>query len=108
MHLIGGNHIEVSFAASDISSDGGLLSFQNIESHTGIIKAVAKCIGDTRHHSYVNHSLEEIAAQRVYQIVDGYEDANNCNTSFVFNPFHYLASFQYNHPLASTIANTYG
>ena len=72
--------VEVSFTAADISSDGGLLLVKNIESKTGIIKALAKCIEDTRHQSYVDHSLEEIAAQRVYQIVAGYEDANDCNT----------------------------
>lgn len=72
--------IELSFTASDISSDGGLLLVKNIESQTGIIKALANCIGDTRHQGYVDHSFEEIAAQRVYQIVAGYEDANDCNT----------------------------
>jgi hypothetical protein len=72
--------IEVSFAASEISSDGGLLLVKDIEHQTGIIKALVSCIADTRHQSYVDHSLEEIAAQRVYQIVAGYEDANDCNT----------------------------
>ena len=58
--------IEVSFSASHISSDGGLLLVKDIETQSGIIKALAKCIGDTRDQSYVDHSLEEIAAQRVY------------------------------------------
>ena len=49
--------IEVSFTASDISSDGGLLLVKDIENQTGIIKALAKCIGDTRDQSYVDHSL---------------------------------------------------
>ena len=72
--------IEVSFTASEISSDGGLLLVKNIEHQTGIIKSLVSCIEDTRHQSYVDHTLEEIAAQRVYQIVAGYEDANDCNT----------------------------
>ena len=72
--------VEVGFTASDISSDGGLLLVKDIKNQTGIIKALAKCIGDTRHQSYVDHSLEEIAAQRVYQILAGYEHANDCNT----------------------------
>ncbi len=72
--------VEVSFTASEISSDGGLLLIKDIERQTGIIKALVSCIEDTRHQSYVDHSLEEIAAQRVYQIVAGYEDANDCNT----------------------------
>ena len=72
--------VEVGFTASHISSDGGLLLVKDIEKQTGIIKALVNCIGDMRHQSYVDHSLEEIAAQRVYQIVAGYEDANDCNT----------------------------
>lgn len=71
--------IEVSFCASEISSDGGLLLVKDIESRIGIVKSLVSCIHDTRHQSYVDHSFEEIAAQRVYQIVAGYEDANDCN-----------------------------
>jgi hypothetical protein len=72
--------VEVSFTASEISSDGGLLLVKDIEGQAGIIKALVSCIEDTRHQSYIEHTLEEIAAQRVYQIVAGYEDANDCNT----------------------------
>ena len=72
--------VEVGFTASDISSDGGLLLVKDIETQSGIIKALVNCIEDTRHQSYVDHSLEEIAAQRVYQILAGYEHANDCNT----------------------------
>ena len=76
---IDNKRVEVSFTASDISSDGGLLLVKQIESEIGIIKAVVSCINDTRHQGYINHTLEEIAAQRVYQIVAGYEDANDCD-----------------------------
>lgn len=76
---IDNKRVEVSFTASDISSDGGLLLVKEIESQIGIIKAVVSCINDTRHPGYINHSLEEIAAQRVFQIVAGYEDANDCD-----------------------------
>ena len=71
--------VEVSFTASEISSDGGLLLIKDIENQTGIIRAIVSCIEDNRHQSYIDHSLEEIAAQRVYQIAAGYEDANDCN-----------------------------
>lgn len=80
LQSIDNKRIEVSFTASEISSDGGLLLVKDIENQTGIIKALVSCIEDTRHQSYIDHSMEEIAAQRVYQIVAGYEDANDCNT----------------------------
>ncbi len=44
--------VEVSFTAPGISSDGGLLLVKDIESRTGIIKALVSCIADTRHQSY--------------------------------------------------------
>jgi hypothetical protein len=36
-------------------------------------------LADDRHKGYVQHSMQEIASQRVYEIVAGYEDANDCN-----------------------------
>lgn len=71
--------VEVSFTAQEISSDGGLLLIKDMEAQIGIIKALVSCIEDTRHQSYVGHTLEDIATQRVFQIVAGYEDANDCN-----------------------------
>jgi len=79
LQTIWNKRVEVSFSASEISSDGGLLLIKDIENQTGIIRALVSCIGDTLHQSYIDHSLEEIAAQRVYQIAAGYEDANDCN-----------------------------
>jgi hypothetical protein len=77
---IDNKRVEVGFTASEISSDGGLLLIKNIERQSGIIKALVSCIKDTRHPGYIEHTLEEIVAQRVYQIAAGYEDANDCNT----------------------------
>jgi hypothetical protein len=76
---IGNKRVEVSFTASEISSDGGLLLVKETEEQVGIIKALVSCIEDTRHQGYVQHSLGDIACQRVYQIVAGYEDANDCD-----------------------------
>jgi Transposase DDE domain group 1 len=76
---IDNKRVEVGFAAQEISSDGGLLLIKDVEQRISIIKAITACMDDTRHQSYVHHSLEEIAAQRIYQIVAGYEDANDCN-----------------------------
>jgi hypothetical protein len=76
---IDNKRVEASFTASEISSDGGLLLFRDMEQQIGIIKAIVSCIEDTRHQGYIQHTLEEIAAQRVYQIAAGYEDANDCD-----------------------------
>lgn len=76
---IDNKRIEISFSGQDISSDGGLLLVKEVERQTGIIKAITSCMEDGRHQGYVQHSFQEIAAQRVYQIIAGYEDANDCN-----------------------------
>lgn len=68
-----------SFSGEKISSDGGLLILKEVENQIGIIQSITNCITDSRHPSYVDHSLKELISQRVYQIAAGYEDANDCN-----------------------------
>ena len=72
--------VEVSFTAEKISTDGGLLLLNEVENNIGIIKAIAGCIKDDRHQSYVHHSILSMLSQRVYQIAAGYEDTNDCDT----------------------------
>jgi hypothetical protein len=43
---IDNKRVEVSFTATHISSDGGLLLVKEIERQIGIIKAVVSCIND--------------------------------------------------------------
>src|ERR1039458_9203187 len=76
---ISGKPLEISFSAEKVSTDGGLLLLKEVENHIGIIDAVASFIKDSRHQSYVGHSVKELVAQRVFQIAAGYEDANDCN-----------------------------
>jgi hypothetical protein len=71
--------VQVSFSAEKISSDGGLLLLKEVENKIGIIKKISQCIKDERHPSYVEHSIESLVSQRVYQISAGYEDANDCD-----------------------------
>ena len=76
---IDNKRVTVSFTGQDISSDGGLLLVKEVERQIGLIRGITCCMEDDRHQGYVQHSYEEIAAQRVYQIIAGYEDANDCN-----------------------------
>lgn len=76
---IDNKRVEISFTGHDISSDGGLLLMKEVERKSGIIKSIVSCMVDDRHQGYIQHSYQEIAEQRVYQIIAGYEDANDCN-----------------------------
>jgi len=71
--------VEVRFNTEQVSNDGGLLLLNEVEQQIGLIKAIASCINDPRHQSYVNHSIESMLRQRIMQIAAGYEDANDCN-----------------------------
>jgi len=74
-----GKNITVDFTAEEISSDGGLLLLREVEKQIGIIQRLTTCIEDTRHPSYVKHTMDSLMSQRIYQIAAGYEDTNDCN-----------------------------
>ncbi len=71
--------VEVRFNTEQVSNDGGLLLLKEVEQQIGLIKDMAACIKDTRHQSYVVHSIESMLNQRIMQIAAGYEDCNDCN-----------------------------
>lgn len=71
--------IEVSFTGDRISSDGGLLLLREVESQLGLINRISNCIQDERDQRYIDHTIEEMLTQRVFQIAAGYEDCNDCN-----------------------------
>ena len=74
-----GKSVEISYTGKDISSDGGLLLLKELEKQTGIISGISKCITDNRDQRYIDHSLEQLLSQRIYQIAAGYEDSNDCD-----------------------------
>lgn len=72
--------IELTYTGKDISSDGGLLLLKEIEHQIGIIRGISNCIADNRDQRYVQHNLDQLLSQRIYQIAAGYEDTNDCNS----------------------------
>ena len=76
---ISGKKIQVDFDGGEVSSDAGLLFLREVERRSGIIRRMAEALPDRRHPSYVTHQLEELLKQRVFQIISGYEDANDCD-----------------------------
>lgn len=72
--------IELSFTSEKVSSDGGLLLLREVENQIGILSALTDCIDDTRHPGYIQHTLDSMLTQRVFQIAAGYEDANDSDT----------------------------
>ena len=73
----GRRQIVAKFDGGDISSDGGSLLLREVERRTGILKQFAYCFDDHRDSRRVEHTVEELLAQRVYAIALGYEDLND-------------------------------
>jgi hypothetical protein len=65
------------FNGGNITSDAGGLLLQQTERATGIIKRFAACFTDHRDPDLIEHSVEELIAQRIYALALGYEDLND-------------------------------
>jgi len=48
-----------------------------LDKKLGITEKFANCFQDHRHQSYVDHSVHQLLAQRLYGIILGYEDIND-------------------------------
>ena len=76
---ISGKKVEADFEGGNVTSDGGVLFLRAVEKGVGVIRRLVEAIHDRRDARYVDHALEDLVRQRVFQIAQGYEDANDCN-----------------------------
>jgi hypothetical protein len=65
------------FDGGNICSDAGGLLLQQTERITGIIHRFAACFTDHRDADLLEHTVEELVAQRIYALALGYEDLND-------------------------------
>ncbi|MCP4055187.1 MAG: IS1380 family transposase [Mesoflavibacter sp.] len=75
----GNKAIFVDFEAEKLSSDGGLIMLEKIERKHHIIKHFSDLIVDKRHSSYIKHSFHKLLMQRVFLLMQGYQDANDAD-----------------------------
>jgi len=66
-----------NFKGGSIGSDGGLLLLREMDKQIGLTKKISKVFNDSRHQSYVEHSILHLLKQRTYAIAAGYEDIND-------------------------------
>jgi hypothetical protein len=74
---LGDRKVIVEFSAGDLSSDGGALLLRQVDHGLGLSRALAACFHDTRDARFVDHSLPQLLAQRLYGLALGYEDLND-------------------------------
>ena len=73
----GRREIRALFDGGTITSDAGVLLLREVEAHSGILKGFAECFTDYRDPDLIEHTVEQLVAQRVYALALGYEDLND-------------------------------
>lgn len=69
----------VRYSDLELSSDAGILLARQAEEKEQICQGLADCLEEWRDPTKIIHSLPQLISQRVYQLVGGYEDANDSN-----------------------------
>jgi hypothetical protein len=69
--------IVVEPSAAQVSSDGGLLPFRQLDEQIGLTQQFAEALIDRRHVGYVDHSFLDMARMRIYGILADYPDQND-------------------------------
>lgn len=71
--------LTVDFAGGDISSDAGLILVREFDQRLRLSADVISRVREVRDPRYIRHSMDSLIRQRIYQIVAGYEDANDAD-----------------------------
>jgi len=74
---LGRREVVGAFDGGTITSDAGGLLLREVEQRTGIIRQFAACFVDHRDPELIEHTVEELVAQRIYGLALGYEDLND-------------------------------
>jgi len=76
-HALGRRGVSGSFDGGRITSDGGGLLLRETERIVGVIRQFAACFTDYRDPELTEHTVQELAGQRIYGLAHGYEDLND-------------------------------
>jgi hypothetical protein len=74
---LGSRQMVADFSGGTLSSDGGVLLLREVDARLGLTQSVAQCFSDVRQQVYVDHSVRQLLAQRLYGLALGYEDLND-------------------------------
>jgi hypothetical protein len=76
-HPLKHREIRAQFDGGAITTEGGGLLLREVEKRIGIVRQFAACFQDYRNADLIEHTVEELVAQRVYGLALGYEDLND-------------------------------
>jgi Transposase DDE domain group 1 len=76
---LGPQEIHLAFDGGRIVSDAGLLAVRALEKPLGVIAGLARRLPDPRAPKYIEHSVEALLTQQIYQLLAGYPDSNDAD-----------------------------
>ena len=74
---LNGRQVIANFEGGKITSDAGIVLIAELDKKLQITTRFSECFQDHRNSSYVDYSVNQLLAQRVYGIILGYEDVND-------------------------------
>ena len=69
--------LKLEFHGSDISSDGGLIPYRELDDALGLTELGGEVLSETRHGKNIRHLLVGLLRQSVFGRLAGYEDVND-------------------------------
>lgn len=69
--------VVVNFKGGTVTSDAGLSLIAELDLKRKITSRFATCFKDYREPNRIEHSVQNLIAQRVYGLIMGYEDLND-------------------------------
>lgn len=69
--------VVANFNGGYLTSDGGLILLAELDRKRQITARFAACFQDYRDPARITHSVERLVSQRIYGLVQGYEDLND-------------------------------
>src|SRR5437762_7015067 len=93
--------IRADFSGGRITSDAGLLPLRAFDQRHHLTRDLAQLLSDPRQDDRVQHDSLALLRQRLYQIVAGYEDANDADRLRHDPLLQIVADQKLGHPLGS-------
>jgi hypothetical protein len=69
--------VVAQFDGARTNTEGGALLLRQADRKIGLLRRVAACFRDGRDPGRIEHTLQEMLAQRIYGLALGYEDLND-------------------------------
>ena len=74
---LGSRNVVADFSGGTLSTDAGALLLRQVDANLGLTQRLAQCFKDGRNQVWVEHSVQQMLAQRIYGLALGYEDIND-------------------------------